>query len=184
MKIIAACCKNFGIGVGNKIPWHIPEEFKYFKKMTSHGINPTVVMGRNTWESLPKKPLENRKNIIISKTLKQENVSEHENTFVVDSISRIQRMTEKKDPIWILGGGKIYYQMIHSKEVNEIYLTYIDRNYPCDTFFPVIPKFFNLKYVSNVQYSNDIQYNYQIWDKRFLGNTMRFNYPDDINKIL
>ena len=96
--------------------------YKYFKKMTSHGINPTVVMGRNTWESLPKKPLENRKNIIISKTLKQENVSEHENTFVVDSISRIQRMTEKKDPIWILGGGKIYYQMIHSKEVNEIYL--------------------------------------------------------------
>ena len=184
MKIIGACCKNFGIGIQNKIPWYIPEEFRYFKKMTSHGSNPTVIMGRNTWESLPKKPLKNRKNVIISKTLKQEDVAEYKNTFVSDSISGIHYLTEKKDPIWILGGEKIYNQMIHSKEVNEIYLTFIDKNYACDTFFPVIPRQFNLKYISNVQYSKDIQYTYQIWDKRYLGKTVRFKYPGEINKIL
>ena len=128
MKIIAACCKNFGIGIQNKIPWHISEEFKYFKKMTTHGDNPTVIMGRNTWESLPKKPLDKRKNIIISKTLKQKDVAVYKNTFVSESISGIHYLTEKKDPVWILGGEKIYHQMIHSKEINEIYLTFIDKN--------------------------------------------------------
>ena len=73
--------------------------------------------------------------------------------------------------------------MILSNEVNEIYLTQINRNYTCDTFFPSIPIQFNLKYISHNQYSKDIQYTYQIWDKRYLGNTMRFNYPLDLNKI-
>jgi dihydrofolate reductase len=182
MKIIAACCKNLGIGMGNKIPWHIPEEFKYLKKMTSHGINPTVVMGRNTWESLPKKPLKNRKNIIISNSLYHKDVIKYDNTFVTNDISKIHNLTKKKDPVWILGGEKIYYQFID--RADEIYLTFIDRNYPCDTFFPVIPNDFNLKYVSNIQHHQNIQYNYQIWDKNYLGKALRFNYPHDINKIL
>jgi len=182
MKIIAACCKNFGIGVGNKIPWNIPEEFKYFKKITTHGNIPSVVMGRNTWESLPKRPLKNRKNIIISNSLSNKDVIKYDNTFVTNDISKIHNLTKKKDPVWIVGGEKIYYQFID--RTDEIYLTFIDRNYPCDTFFPVIPNSFNLKYISKIQYHKDIQYNYQIWDKNYLGKPMRLNYPPDINKIL
>ena len=52
--MIVAYCKNRGIGQNNLIPWYIPEDFKYFKKMTSNVKNSGIIMGKNTWESLPK----------------------------------------------------------------------------------------------------------------------------------
>ena len=57
---------NGGIGKNGKLPWHVSEDLKNFKKIT---LNSTVIMGRKTWESLPVKPLPNRENIVLSKTL-------------------------------------------------------------------------------------------------------------------
>ena len=66
INIIAAMAKNRVIGRGNKLPWHIPQDLKHFKRLTSKK-NSAVVMGRNTWESLPIKPLPNRRNYILTK---------------------------------------------------------------------------------------------------------------------
>ena len=71
INMIVAMCLNRGIGYKNSIPWYIPEDFKFFKNNTTQINNSGIVMGKNTWLSLPKKPLKNRENIILSSTLKK-----------------------------------------------------------------------------------------------------------------
>ena len=66
INIIAAMAKNRVIGLNGQIPWHISKDLKYFKKMTS-GKNSAIVMGRETWDSLPIKPLPNRRNFVLTK---------------------------------------------------------------------------------------------------------------------
>ena len=76
MNLIVALCKNNnGIGFENKIPWYLKEELNYFKKITTSWKTNVVIMGRNTWESLPKKPLLNRVNIVITSQKLTENVN-------------------------------------------------------------------------------------------------------------
>ena len=69
MNIIVAATKNMGIGFQNKLPWHLKNELKYFKKKTIGDGNNLIVMGKNTWLSLPKKPLPFRTSCVISSTL-------------------------------------------------------------------------------------------------------------------
>ena len=67
INIIAALSKNRVIGINNRLPWSIPEDLKYFKRLTS-GKNQAIVMGRKTWDSLPIKPLPNRRNWVLTKS--------------------------------------------------------------------------------------------------------------------
>ena len=71
INIIAAMAKNRVIGLNGQIPWHISKDLKYFKKMTS-GKNSAIVMGRETWDSLPIKPLPNRRNFVLTKKLRKQ----------------------------------------------------------------------------------------------------------------
>ena len=125
--IIAARCKNGGIGFKNKLPWRIPEELQYFKQMTSFNENlkqNVVIMGRNTWESLGKKPLPNRHNLIVSKDY-------------LPSFDCALREAEKFDSkIWVIGGAKLYEEAVEHPLLDKLYLTKINKNYECDTVFP------------------------------------------------
>ena len=71
-KLIVAHCKNYGIGLNNELPWRIPSDLKRFMTLTLDGNNNAVVMGKNTWESLPKKPLKGRDNLILSSTMEMD----------------------------------------------------------------------------------------------------------------
>ena len=82
MRLILACDLKGGIGYQNKLPWHIPLDLSRFKSLTKNGV---VVMGRKTWESLPKKPLPNRVNVVISNTLK-----DLDNAIVLPNIGRLK----------------------------------------------------------------------------------------------
>ena len=81
VNVVLACCKNGGIGINNKLPWNIKDELQMFKIITN---NATIIMGYNTWSSLPKKPLLNRINVVLtrSKEKKEEWV---ENYFIQGS---------------------------------------------------------------------------------------------------
>ena len=74
MNLIVAFSKNMGIGYKNKIPWFLKNDLKYFKKLTIGNNNNAVVMGRKTWESLPVNKLPKRDNLILSKTIKGDNI--------------------------------------------------------------------------------------------------------------
>ncbi|AHG60227.1 type 3 dihydrofolate reductase [Buchnera aphidicola] len=126
ISLIAAISKNFVIGHNNKIPWHLPEDLKWFKKNT---INKNVIMGRLTWESI-RKPLSMRNNIVISKKKIDE-----KGIIWADSISNaILAATKYNQEIMVIGGAQVYKKMLFYAK--KLYLTHIDINVNGDTYFP------------------------------------------------
>jgi dihydrofolate reductase len=196
VKLIVAMCKNNGIGIDNKIPWRITEDMNYFSKKTSgvYGLfmknknikekyiedlnqsqnikQNVVIMGRKTWESLPKKykPLPYRFNIILTKNAKSEEQSYDKDFVFSSSIDEAMDLYYGRDEsyekrekgekgekykqnqksyspifndIWIIGGSSVYqefirYDMINNIRISKYYITYIDKDYDCDTYFPLL----------------------------------------------
>ena len=139
INIIAAMAKNRAIGRNNKLPWNIPRDLEHFKKVTSRE-NSAVVMGRKTWESLPTKPLPNRRNYVLTK-------NNFHTTFpdglVLKDLDDIIHLKKIYNNIWIIGGQTIYEQYINKPYIDRIYLTELEDNYQGDTFFPELPSYFH-----------------------------------------
>jgi dihydrofolate reductase len=123
-KAIAAMSENRVIGAGNKIPWHLPEDFKWFKKMTTGNV---IVMGRKTFESIGK-PLPNRETIVLTRGQWQ-----HPGVRTVSDLSQIDPAKETRD-IFICGGAQIYEQALPL--CSDLYLTLVKRVVEGDAFFP------------------------------------------------
>ena len=126
LSIIVAMSKNRVIGKDNKMPWHLSNDLKNFKKIT---IGKTIVMGRLTYDSIGK-ALPERKNIVLSRNLIDSNV------FVFDNFEEVLNFTKDEDEVFIIGGQDIYSQTID--KVNKLYLTTIDANIEGDKYFPEI----------------------------------------------
>ena len=106
--LIAAAGLNNELGKNNDLLWHLPNDFKRFKAITSGHY---IIMGRKTFESFPK-PLPNRTHIIISR---DHNYKAPDGCFVVNSIEKALEICPKKETIFIIGGGEIYKQSIQSE---------------------------------------------------------------------
>ena len=115
---------NRVIGQGNKIPWHLPEDFKWFKKMTTGNI---VVMGRKTFESIGK-PLPNRTTIVLSRS-----GFSYPDVRTISDLSELHRENEPRD-IFICGGAQIYAEALPL--CFDLYLTLVKRTVEGDAFFP------------------------------------------------
>lgn len=151
ISIVAAVAeKNRAIGKDNKLLWHIPEDLKRFKQITSGHV---VVMGQKTFESLGK-PLPNRTNIIISNN---SNFSS-QNVIVAGSIEKsLEKAKEiEKEEIFICGGGSIYRQFMPL--AGKLYLTIVEGNFEADTFFPDYAEF---KKTIREEKRSDGKYNYK-----------------------
>ena len=130
LSIIVAKAKNNIIGKDNKIIWHLPEDLKYFKNITT---GHTIIMGRKTFESLGR-VLPNRKHIIFSNN-PSFNVND-ENVKVVHSLLEIQDLIEGKEEAFVIGGAMIYNFLM--PYVKKMYVTEIDKEFEGDTFFSKI----------------------------------------------
>lgn len=126
--IIAAAGENNALGKDNDLVWHLPDDFKRFKELTSGNY---ILMGRKTFESFPK-PLPNRKHLIITR---QKDYKVPENCFVFDTIENAIDFSKNQD-IWIIGGGEIYKQSMEIAD--RIELTRVHSEFEADTFFPDI----------------------------------------------
>ena len=130
LSIIVAKAKNNIIGKDNKIIWHLSEDLKHFKNITT---GHTIIMGRKTFESLGR-VLPNRKHIIFSNN-PSFNVND-ENVKVVHSLLEIQDLIEGKEEAFVIGGAMIYNFLM--PYVKKMYVTEIDKEFEGDTFFPKI----------------------------------------------
>lgn len=131
MNAIVAVDRNWGIGKDGKLLFHIPEDMKFFKEITTGKI---VVMGRKTLDSLPEgKPLKNRINLVITRN--KNDCKFYDNTLYGD-INEIKDIIETYDTnnIFIIGGESIYKQFIN--ECDTVYVTRVDEEYEADTFMP------------------------------------------------
>ncbi|WP_107928434.1 dihydrofolate reductase [Neisseria animaloris] len=125
--LIAACADNGCIGIDNTMPWHLPEDFAFFRTYTS---GKPVVMGRKTWESLPKKPLPNRRNIVITRQTGY--VAEGAKT--VSGLQEALDLCPEAEEIIIMGGAQIYTQAL--PQATDLRITEVHLNVEGDAFFP------------------------------------------------
>jgi dihydrofolate reductase len=128
--IIAAMAENRVIGKNNALPWSLKADMVHFKELT---LGWPCVMGRKTWESLPKRPLPKRPNIVISRTLSADAAP---GAAVCVSLQEAVRQYAEYEKIFICGGAAIYREALPL--ANKIELTVIRQQYAGDAFFPEI----------------------------------------------
>ena len=135
--IIVAICKNNGIGYNNKIPWYIKEDLKLFSNLTKGNNKNAIIMGRNTFESLPNKFLPKRDNLILSSSIIIDEKREDNIIKTFDNINSIIKFCNSKNyqQVWIIGGQLIYESFLRKNIVNNLFITKINKKYLCDKFF-------------------------------------------------
>ncbi len=134
LSLIVAIANDNVIGLDNKMPWHYPEDLKYFKETT---LNHKVVMGYNTYMSIIdylKKPFPDRENIIVSQDMHQ---SEFDNVIFYDNLDIIiEKYKGCSEEVFIAGGMSIYKQMLDY--CDKLYITHINKSFKGDAYFPEI----------------------------------------------
>jgi dihydrofolate reductase len=129
LTLIAAASENNALGKDNDLVWHLPDDFKRFKALTSGHY---IIMGRKTFESFPK-PLPNRTHVIITK---QNDYEAPEGCIVVNSLKKAIEVCPENEEVFIVGGGQIYKQSIEIAD--KIELTRVHTIIEADAFFPEI----------------------------------------------
>ncbi|MBN2762532.1 MAG: dihydrofolate reductase [Bacteroidales bacterium] len=129
ISIIVAVAENNAIGKDNRLLWHVSADLKRFKRLTS---GHTIVMGKNTYFSLPVKPLANRRNIIITDNI-NDSFAGCEMAY---SIDEALQLCDAEKENFVIGGASIYRQFLPFTQ--KLYITSVHKSYDADTFFPEI----------------------------------------------
>jgi len=135
ISMIVAMSENRVIGKENKLPWHLPEELKHFRKTT---LGKPIIMGRKTFESMGSKPLPNRLNIILTHDT-QFKIPPHVDAnacVVARSLEQALSYAAGHEEVMVIGGGKIYEQFL--PKATRIYLTTVHQYVDGDVFFPIL----------------------------------------------
>ena len=138
ISIIVAIAENYAIGQKGDLLCHLPNDLKHFKEITS---GCTVIMGKRTFFSLPKHPLPNRRNIVITDIAGEQ----FEGAEAAYSIDEAVKLADQDKENFIIGGGMVYRQFMPLAD--KLYITHIHHSWPeADTFFPEIdPKIWHLE---------------------------------------
>lgn len=129
ISIIVAIAENNAIGRNNDLLWHIPEDMKLFRRLTT---GHKIIMGRRTYESLPNQPLKDRMNIVITDIPGET----FEGAVTVYSIDEAISQCSGDEECFIIGGGMVYRQFL--KIADRLYITWVHKVFEADTFFPQI----------------------------------------------
>lgn len=158
---IAAVARNRVIGRDNKMPWHIPEELKYFRRIT---MGKPVIMGRKSFAALGGKPLPGRANIVISRNPGAVQGDVLAVSTMEEAIARGREIALRDgvEEIFIIGGAQIYDMAMPL--TRRLYLTVIERDYEGDVFFPQF-EMKEWKETSSIPVENDPPYTLKIFDR-------------------
>ena len=132
LTIIVAVAKNMAIGKDNKLLWHLPEDLKRFKEITT---GKTIIMGSRTFDSLGR-VLPNRKHIVLT-DIKEQCIDNEQVEFVY-SMDEIKKYADDNEENFVIGGASMYRQLM--PYANKMYVTEIDKEFDGDVFFPEINK--------------------------------------------
>lgn len=160
ISIIVAIAKNYAIGKNNQLLWHISEDMRWFKKITS---GHTVIMGKNTYYSLPLRPLPKRRNIVIS-DVKGEKIEGCEMAY---SLQEAIDLADPDKENFIIGGASIYRQYFNI--VQKLYITWVNSDFEADVFFPEIDmKDWNLEITAPQLESHPegLKYDFRIYTRK------------------
>lgn len=176
--VIAAACRNNGIGYMNQLPWNLKNEMKYFNKMTTESPDSThkniMIMGRKTWNSIPAKyrPMKDRTNVVLSRTvstIEDRDSVDHIFSSLPDALEGVSQL-RNKGQVWIIGGQGIYEEALKLPQCKRIYLTKIDEDYECDVFFPEIDEEVyksttDPRVPEEEQEEDGVKYRFTVWER-------------------
>ena len=200
LNIIVASTRQGGIGYCGDLPWkrQLSRDLSNFKRITTTVTNPTdtlnvVIMGKHTWNSIPKqlRPLTQRYNIIL--TNDKETISEIENgtyfnTRVCSSldaamnhVKEMQEESYKFESVFIIGGAQLYAEALQSHLLDKIYLTQVLKPFLCDTYFPKMNlEHFDLVEESELQVENDVPFQFLTYRRNSDSDTKDFDDFDNL----
>ena len=168
MKLIMAVDENWAIGKDNKLLEYIPDDLKRFQEITK---NKVVIMGKNTFESLPdKKPLKDRLNIVVSRTLSMKGMTKYKNRPMVvvwdtESLKTIYNEYGMDAEVFVIGGQQIINEFMDV--IDTAYITKIYNKYDADTYIPNLDKLIEWEVVdkSEILEYNGVKYQYFTYKK-------------------
>ena len=149
--ILVACTREGGIGKNGSIPWYLPPDLKYFRKITTKTVCATkqnaVIMGRNTWHSLHKKPLANRMNVVLTSAENLDDITKDGGHVCrsLDEALSFLKTQEQIENVFVIGGERLYKEALEHAECSSVYATIVEsenehengNGYECDAFFPI-----------------------------------------------
>lgn len=140
--LIVSTDRLFGISKYKYIPWNLKEDLRFFRKFTAETYEENaVIMGYNTWATLPKKPLDKRLNIVITRNHAKELSENYKDIEVYSCLEDfLKTRTHGNTHYWVIGGRKIYEWFLENRLVSDIYHTLINGDYKCDNFIPFMKK--------------------------------------------
>ena len=159
LAIIAAIGRNLELGLRGDLVWHIPADLKNFKRLTT---GHPVIMGRKTWESLPKRPLPGRLNIVLSRSLPAV-----EGGVVASSFGEALKACQGSESAFVIGGADIYTSMLPL--ASRLYITNVDAEAPegVDAWFPEFRTDWQLEEASEwMEDGHGIRYRFETWRRR------------------
>lgn len=187
-----------GIGFQGKLPWpHSKKDMINFSKITKGDGNNSVIMGRNTWESLPSsyRPLPDRTNIIVSETMCDDDIGwgpfvkerynrtqqteDGQTYYIENNLPNALSMANPEGDAFIIGGQRMYEQGINMPECNKIFMTEFLKDYPADTFFPQIPG--NFKMVEKVEDGDLV---FKTYENKGDYDSEEYQYLNTLKRIL
>ena len=182
-QLLVAATRQLGIGKDGKLPWKLAGDMAYFKELTlktkDSSKQNAVIMGRNTWQSIPAKfrPLKDRINVVLSRQHDDEN-----NSGIANSIQQGQPVKDvltcsslqsamsvltgpeigpRVEHIFVIGGGQVYKEAIAAPECAVIHFTLVESDFDCDTYFPAIdPEQFSLWSSAAPRTDQDVRYQF------------------------
>ena len=173
-EIVVATDAAQGIGIGGKLPWHLPGDLKFFRELTiktrSPGKKNVVVMGRKTWESIPVqfRPLPGRINIVLTKNkyfttpMEVIRANSFEDAFSVLEQPPLKNIIER---VFVIGGAQIFQEALTRPECTKLHITQILQNFNCDTFFPAYHAEFERRKQSAPHQDGEMIYYFSEYDR-------------------
>ena len=163
MNFIVAVSEDYAIGNNNKLLFNLPTDLKYFKEKT---LNKVVVMGKNTYMSLPKRPLKNRINIVLSSNLD----FKEEGVIVVHSFIELFEELENynTDDVFVIGGASLYNKLM--KYCKYGYITKVEKIVPADTYITNVEELENWQEISSSTTinENDTNFKFKVFENKEL----------------
>jgi len=144
---IVAMSSNRVIGRDGKLPWHFPEDLKFFKRTT---LGHPILMGRTTFESIGR-PLPGRQNLVLSRTMEP-----LEGITVIREVAELHQICAEDSTVFVIGGAQVYGDLL--PKCDGLYLTWVEQAFEGDTFLPAFEDLFTLKEV--IEKTADLEFRY------------------------
>jgi len=163
--LIAAFAQNRVVGINNSLPWHLPEDLKYFKRTTT---GKAIIMGRKTYDSIGR-PLPNRTNIVISRNseLKIEGVKVVDSLQAAIDLAKEVNFINGVEEVMVIGGASIYEEAL--PQADRLYITHVHAEVKGDAYFPEVD-FSQWQEISRDDYaaseSNPYDYSFVVYDNK------------------